>query len=242
MKNLRIALCEDNPEEQLHLLRIIENYQIPTTVTVFCNGEELLADYQVREFDVIFMDIYMGGMSGVKTVEAIREIDKNVSVAFTTSSTDYTLASYRLGAIKYIEKPVGDRSVFELLDLAWLKKKNEPQLILKIKGRLTSIPFDRILYTEQKSHTLFVYLTGGEIVQVNEKLNDIEKQFDKEYFFRSHKSYLVNLAYVKKVNTDLMVFTMIEGENVYIRRDSLSIAKKTFEAYLFKMAREISNE
>ncbi|WP_053956388.1 LytR/AlgR family response regulator transcription factor [Inediibacterium massiliense] len=242
MEQFQIAICEDNIEEQNHLLYLIENSDFPTKITIFNRGEELLKEYKVGKFDLIFMDIYMNGMSGVDAVTSIRKIDENVPVAFTTTSTDHTLESYRLEALKYLEKPVKTKAVHELLELARFKKENTPRLILKIKGKDIFVSFNRILYAEQKSHTLSLFLTGGEVLHANEKLDNIEKQFDGQNFFRCHKSYLVNFFYVKNLDKELMVFTMKEGKNVHIRRESMSKARKAFEAYLFDMTRRMDNE
>lgn len=239
MENLQIAVCEDNIEEQNSLLYILENSGFPVKITIFNCGEDLLADYSKGKFDLIFMDIYMSGISGVETVTEIRKIDENVPIAFTTTSTDHTLESYRLNALKYIEKPVKEGAVHDLLELAQLKKKNVPHLIVKIKGKDTSIPFERILYAEQKSHTLYLFLTGNEVIKANEKLDNVEAQFEGHSFFRCHKSYLVNFSYVKNLDKELMVFKMKEGKNVHIRRESMTIVRKAFETYLFKMSKSM---
>lgn len=237
MKYLHIAICEDNFDERKHLLHIVENSKFPTKVKVFDCGESFLSDYQRGKFDLVFMDIYMSGITGIETITAIRELDENISIAFTTSSTDHTLESYRLNAIKYIEKPVSKKSVYKLLELALLKKQSTPELILRVKGQTSYIPFERILYVEQKSHTLYFFLTGNEVLTANEKLDNIIKQFEGQSFFRCHKSYVVNFAYVKNLDKELMVFSMKNGSNVHIRRESMPGAKKAFESYLFKMAR-----
>lgn len=242
MEHLQIAVCEDNIEEQKQLISLIENSGIPTETMVFNSGEELLQEYRSGKFDLIFMDIYMDGMTGVEAVAAIRKIDENVAVAFTTTSTDYTLESYRLEALKYIEKPVKAKAVHKILELARLKKENTPRLMLKINSKDISVPFERILYAEQKAHTFFLFLTGGEVLQANEKLDNIEKQFEGWNFFRCHKSYLVNFAYVKSLDNELMVFSMKEGKNVHIRRESMGKARKAFEAYLFDRTRRMGDE
>lgn len=242
MKYLNIAICEDNLDEQKHLLHMIKKSEILTKTTIFNSGEKLLSEFQAGKFDLIFMDIYMGGITGIETVTAIRQIDENVAIAFTTTSTDHTLESYRLDAIKYIEKPVKEKSIRKLLELILLKKENTPELILEIKGKPYSIPFERILYIEQKSHTIYLFLTGDEILKANEKLDNIVKQFEGQSFFRCHKSFLVNFSYVKSLDKELMVFSMQNDRNVHIRRESMSTARKSFEVYLFKRSRCLDNE
>ena len=134
MNTLNVAICEDNRLELTYLLNIINESTIPTTCTTFNSGEDFIKDYEVGVYDLIYMDIYMKGMTGIDTIKTIREVDPNVLVAFTTTSLDFTLESYRLDAIKYIEKPVSKKAVTDLLELALLKslyriEKNEEKFI-----------------------------------------------------------------------------------------------------------------
>ncbi len=242
METLHAAVCEDNPDEQSKLLAILEKSEIPTETAVYCCGEDFLREYRQGKFDLIFMDIYMDGISGVDVVAKLRETGDTVPVAFITTSTDHALESYRLEALKYIEKPLKEKAVLELLQFAQLKKEHTTRLLLKKNGRDFSLPFERILYVEQKDHALYLYLTGGETVRVKERMDAIEPQFAGQPFFRCHKSYLVNLAYVVELDRELMVFVMKEGHNVHIRRESMGKARKAFEAYLFTAARRMGNE
>lgn len=242
MEALQAAVCEDDPSERKHLLTLIEESGIPTRCSTFSSGESFLAQYQPGKFDLIFMDIYMEGLSGVDTVTEIRKTDEAVPIAFATTSVDYTLESYRLGVLKYIEKPVREKAVRELLELALLKRDTRPRLFLKIDGDDVGVPFERILYAEQQAHGLLLHLTGGDSLHANERLDAVEPFFSGHSFFRCHKSYLVNLAYVQNFDKDLMVFTIRGGENVYIRRESLAEARKAYESYLFRQARETEHE
>ncbi|MEG1577977.1 MAG: response regulator, partial [Oscillospiraceae bacterium] len=87
MEDLQIAVCEDLLEEQQRLLTMIEKSGIPASCTTFESGEAFLQDYRAGKYDLIFMDIYMAGITGIETVTAIREIDEAVPIAFVTTST-----------------------------------------------------------------------------------------------------------------------------------------------------------
>lgn len=238
---LYIAVCEDNPLEQKQLLSLIEDSGISAKIMAFTCGEAFLKEFSTGRFDLIFMDIYLGGMTGVEIASKIRETDESVPIAFTTTSTEFTLESYRLGALKYIEKPVKKKAVQELLEIVRLKKENRPRLLLKMNGKDILIDFQRILYVEQKAHILRVFLAGGEILLVNEKLKNIESQFEEQNFIRCHKSYLVNLAYVKELNREFRLFSMKEGQNVLIRRESMPAAQKALADYLFEKLKHHGN-
>lgn len=242
METLQAAVCEDDPGEQETILSLIAASGIPTQCSTFSSGEDFLAQFQPGKYDLILMDIYMGGISGVEAVTQVRKLDENVPIAFATTSPDHTLESYRLGVLKYIEKPVREKAVRELLELALLKRDSRPRLFLKIDGEELGVPFERILYVEQQAHGLLLHLTGGESLHANERLDALEAQFSTHDFFRCHKSYLVNLAYVQNFDRELMVFTIQGGENVYIRRESLTEARKAYESFLFRQTRRLDGE
>lgn len=242
MSNLYIAVCEDNNAEQQHLRSILEKSDHPVEIKVYSSGEDLLGEYKPGSFDLILMDIYLSGLSGIKTITELRKIDEQVMVAFTTSSLDHTLESYRLEALKYIEKPVKEKAVQELLDLARIRKENKPRLTLKKAGQNITVPLELIMYAEQNSHALFLFLSTGEVINILERLDHIEEQFSGDAFFRCHKSFLVNFAFVEKLDIELRIFRMKEGNTVHIRRESMAKAKKSFENYLFNHSRRTEHD
>lgn len=185
MKPLYVAVCEDNPEEKDALLALLETGPIPCVTTVFENGEALLAGWEPRTFDLLLMDIYMDGMTGVEAVKLLRNRGEELPVAFITSSVDHALDGYRLSALKYIEKPVTPKDVAEILDLAQLKRAHAPSLAVKRNGNGDFIPLADILYLEQQGHVVHIHLKGGEVGQVYEKLSDVTDRLTNQPFLDS---------------------------------------------------------
>ena len=72
MEHLQVAVCDDSIEEQKQLLTMIQETNKHVKVRVFNDGEALLKNYIPSQYDLIFMDIYMTGMTGIDTVTAIR--------------------------------------------------------------------------------------------------------------------------------------------------------------------------
>ena len=239
MDELRIAVCEDNSEECNMLLSLIRDSGMKTEIKVFTTGEELLENYRQGSYDLIFMDIYMEGISGVETIKRIREQDMEVPVAFTTTSTDYALESYRLDVVKYIEKPVKAKAVQDMLQLAFLKRGSLPGLTIFMESKRVVIPFGQILYVEQQAHDLLFYLSDGRCLRTKGRLDEVEASFPPFSFMRCHKSYLANLAFVTGLDTELMTFRMVNGHNVYIRRESMKKAKTAWETYMFDVVRRL---
>lgn len=235
---LNIAVYEDNPKDAQRLLRCITDSGIPAECSAFSTGEALLADFSAGRYDLVFLDIYLGEVQqGVDIAAKIRETDTAVTLAFTTTSTEHTLESYRLKAYAYLEKPVRPTDVREVLEQAQSKRKNAPSVKLLIEGAYRDIPLDSILYFEQKNHAVLVN-TLTEVLRTSQtvKLSDIEAQLP-EGFLRCHHSYIANLRYVRELDQELKIFLMANGDTVYIRRPSLGKAVKAYESRLFAAAR-----
>ena len=126
MEPLNLAICDDLPEEREALLALLEQAPIATNCTQFGSSEELLEAFRPGGFDLLLMDIYMDGMTGVEAAQKIREMDEAIPIAFTTTSTEHTLESYRLSVLKYLEKPVGQKDINDLLHLVKLQRGQRP--------------------------------------------------------------------------------------------------------------------
>lgn len=239
---LKIAVCEDETAQRNRLLALLDESSIKNIYSVFENGEKLLNVFEQGKYDLILMDIYMDSeLTGVEVIRLIREKDKNIPVAFVTTSKEHTLESYRLSAIKYIEKPYSKESIEDTLYLALLKKQDVPSLLVQKNRSIQKIPFADIIYIEQQVHKIFICLNNTEDVYIYGKLSDLNEQLPEEQFFIPHKSFVVNLSFVRYIDTELKCFAMGNHTNVPIRRELLTKAKNTLENYLFDSTRGLMN-
>lgn len=239
---LKIAICEDNLVERKELVKVLDSISFDTHYTIFQSGEDLIEDLENSTdesfYDLFLLDIYMTGISGIETARIIRNKNTDVPIAFITSSLEHTLESYRLGALKYIEKPFDKKNIEEIIELALLKKKNIPTLEVKKNKKTIKIPFSKILYLEQNNHTVTIYKNDNEQITVYNKLSTLIEQLDKEIFLQTHKSYIVNLNFVNYFNKELRCLNMANNKNVNVRRGDVSKVKKILEEFYFKKVRE----
>lgn len=172
--NPGIAICDDLPGKRENLV----NHSAVKTSTLFSSGEELLKVFGPDTFDLLLMDIYMDGMTGVETVQKIREMNESIPIAFTTTSTDHTLESYRLSVLKYLEKPVQQKEIDDLLRLVKLQKDSVPKLTVRQGGMEQSIPLSHLLYLEQLGHHVFLHCKNGNPIQLYGKLSKLLPQLE----------------------------------------------------------------
>ena len=235
---MNIAICEDTRQDEEILLSLLKESQIPSECTVFRSGEELLEHYAPQTYDLILTDICMGGMSGIEAITRIREIDRDVPVAFVTTSIEYTLESYRLSALRYIEKPYREQDIADILNLALMMKNNTPAVVVKKNGHEQRIRLNQIMYMEQQVHQLDIHLKNGAVEEVYESISALEPLLRENNFVIPHKSYAVNLSCVRSVDTELRCFIMQNGKNIPIRRESMGRARQILEDYLLQMTRQ----
>lgn len=238
MEELLIALCEDDTDEQKKLISLIQSGCVPAKTTVFDSGEALLGNDPSGCFDLVLMDIYMDGISGVEAARRIRNTDPEIPVAFVTTSKEHALDGYRLNVNRYLEKPVSQKAMDDVLLFALDRRENPPGITILVQGRPLSLPVRRLLYVEQKAHYLTFHLLDNKTIQAKGKLDELMPQLEAFPFFRCHKSYLANLAFVTGIDRELMVFHMRGGEKVYIRRENFKKARQAWELFLFEEARK----
>ena len=237
MEPIRVAICDDLPGERDTLLDLLDRSPVETKSTLFGSGEELLEAFSPNTFDLLLMDIYMDGMTGVEAVQKIREMDDAIPIAFTTTSTEHTLESYRLSVLKYLEKPVRQKDINDLLHLVKLQRDSAPRLAIRQNGETQRLLLSELFYLEQKGHHVMLSRKDGSVLQLYGKLSDLLPQLEGQPFFCPHKSYCVNLAFVRGINEEYQCYEMADGKMVPISRPNRSKAKRAWEDFLFARTR-----
>ncbi len=210
----KVAICEDDPVQTKNIRRMVDHWGEARgqTLTVFPyeGCEAFLTDWmEGMEFELLLLDIDLGGgMNGMELARYIRHRDQRIAVAFITGLPEYMSQGYDVQALHFLVKPVEESRLWEVLDrAAAIAEKKEQFLFLETEGEAERIPLSRILYAEAFSHTVELYLapekTGEEVCcrEVKMCLGDLEGQLPGPVFFRCHRSYLVHLPYVCKIDT-----------------------------------------
>ena len=233
---LRIALCEDNPVDTELLTALIEMSAIPFTLDAFPSGEAFLEVFQKSQYDLIFLDVYMGKLSGVKTAERIRKTDSQVVIVFTTTSDDFTREGYRLNAYKYLLKPLHQEDVRDALELATLKRDKAQGATLAIvtDNIPVVIPLNDIIFIESSNRKSLIY-TPTETYTSTMTIDALVKLLPSPPFLLPHRSFIVNLDHVDDLEED---FIMDNGEIAYVAVKNHQKVKRAYTLYLKTKADE----
>ncbi len=233
---IKIAVCDDEIDIIKVLLSIISNYQSVKEIEIemhsFSCGEELLKCE--ISFDLIFLDIEMGGIDGIDTAKTLRQRDRKVKIVYVTSHSEYSLKTYAVHPFDYAVKPVSEGRIVEILDefikYAIADTEDEPMIELKA--------IDGTLMLELKDIYVFEYIENRRItVHTKEKefeikggITEILELLDKKYFTSPHRSFIINMEYVKSLN-DFTIF-MTNDVEIPVAQKKLREFKHEFSSFM----------
>ena len=166
---------------------------------------ELMAELEKGiNYDVIFLDIIMPGQNGINTAKEIRKQDNNVKIIFLTSSDEFAVESYTVGAYFYQMKPIVKDSFYKLMDsvVEQCKKEAENSLVLRCKNGITRLDLDKLEYCEVIGRTLLFCMEDGSVLERVGSMDEIWRTFMQyENFIRPHRSYIVNMEYIQTISS-----------------------------------------
>ncbi len=235
---MRIAICDDDEQELAHLLELIMEYQVSHEISFDChsfhNSTDFLCNAKSGEYDLVFLDVLMPGVSGIQAARELRILDQNVRLVFISSSSDFAVESYSVGACHYLLKPADSNSLFPLLDRikSELSVQQEECLILKSRGGVVGVSFINLEYVEVINKTVSFHLSDSTIHEVPAALADFEERLlARPEFLKPHRSYIINLNHVHSIGTNCVV--MKSGHSIPVSRRLHNQVRDVYIHFLF---------
>ena len=218
---IRIAICDDETNIRAYLTSLIRAQSCPCEIAEYASAGDLLAGH--REMDLLFLDIELNGTGpdGMALARQIRERTSGTQpvIIFVTGYERYVFDAFDVGAFQYLLKPVDEEKFAQVFARAIAQieaGRMKPARVLTFQsaGVSRSVPPDSITYIESSNHKVVLHLKDGEFT-CYAKIRDLESELQGQ-FFRIHKGYLVNLAYVEGYSkTEL---TLTNGEKLLISK------------------------
>lgn len=236
---IKIAFCDDDMEVLHQMNELLDRYRVERnediTYAAFQSPFELLTEIEkgIRP-DILFLDVVMPGQNGMDVAKEIRQYDTNMKIIFLTSSPEFAVESYSVGAYFYQLKPIWEESFFRLMDavLAECEKKKKNSLILRSKDGITRIDLQQLEYCEVLGRKLLFHLENGAVLESAGSLDDLAVQLMQySNFFRPHRSFLVNMEYIQNISSRSI--KMVNNAEIPIPHGKCSEIKNTYMEYAF---------
>lgn len=206
-----IIICDDDKLFVSKLKSAVEvsmkNNRVYAKINTFCSAEEIGSEV-LSACDIAFLDIDFAGKeyNGMDIARKIRSLRSDAVIVFVTNYLEYAPEGYEVQAFRYLLKNEIPQklevSISQMLTHIRTVKSN---IKIQVDGELIDLRVQDILYIESMGHTLIFHVVSKECGVEKEyscysTLAQMEVDLAKRGFLRVHKSYLVNMAHIKKMN------------------------------------------
>lgn len=233
---MKIAICDD---EKIFLSDLEEKiYKILSRldhdVFSFTSAEELLA--AKNDFDIIFLDIEMGGMDGMSAAREIREKDEGIPIVFLTSHTEMAIEGYEVNAFRFLKKPVEDEKLKQTLQDIRLMKDSHKGVMIKSGGEEIVVVPSEVLFLESDNNNVRMITTSGSFT-TRMKLGEAIEIFNgvNDTIRKVHRCTAVNLNHVARIRDREVILD--EGSVIGISRSCFTDFKNALYDHVKKTAR-----
>jgi len=217
---MKVVIVDDEKNSVEYIEEKLKKYDRCEILATFTNPVEALAFLIRTECDLLFLDIEMPGISGLYIAEQVVLLRPDTKICFISAHNEGAVKAFELNALDYIQKPFSaerfDKCIMRYLDSnekEVLEKKEAKQRIDALSDVNQEIEYNLnmvcgyqdediviinisdIYYFEACNSTIYIH-TKDKIYRGNKTLSFYEEKLENQYFFKTHKSYLVNLSKV----------------------------------------------
>lgn len=228
---IEIAIVDDEKMIREEIESLIQERKPECHTECFESGDALLL--AGKQYDIVFLDIQLAGRNGIDTARKLRQKSEETVLIFVTGAKDYVFQAFDVAAFHYLLKPLEKVKFEEVLKRALREvekqKKGEAELFLiKTRNRTIPLPKGNILYVESMGKKAEVH-TIKETYEMYASLSGLESELGGG-FYRCHRGFLVNLAYVTEYYHDSILLT--NGETIFLAKEKYPEFVKEYMRYL----------
>ena len=211
----KVIIIDDEPLARSIVVEYLQNYSDLTVAQVCGNGFEGVKAIQQYKPDLIILDIQMPKINGFEMLELI---DNPPAVIFATAFDEYAIKAFEAHAIDYLLKPFNqdrfdkaikkwrehnnqssEKQTKQLLDDVSLTAPQSQRVVIKDGSKIKIIPVQDIFYLEAADDFVKVFTKDGYFLK-NKTMNHFEQVLDPVQFVRSHRSYIVNVQQITRID------------------------------------------
>ncbi|CDE33193.1 response regulator of the LytR/AlgR family [Ruminococcus sp. CAG:403] len=199
---MRIAIVEDQIPESEKLKTALEQlhseWKISFEIVCYPSGEAFLLDFEKGAFDLIFLDIYMNGMTGIETARQLRKQDNHCMLVFLTTSTEHMPDAFSCHAFEYIQKPFQlDRVRTVLKDVIQCLPQQQKYLEFISNRQTVRLLYSDFMFAMMCDHYIDLISANGTTFRTRMKFSDFsEPLLQEKRFLQINKGILVNMDYI----------------------------------------------
>ena len=206
---IKVMIVEDDEQIRTILKKMVERNEGFGVVASCGDFASAIGSFINLRPEVVFMDIDLKGESGLDCAKAITEVDPKVKIVFATAHSEYMANAFEIYAFDYLVKPFDLERIGKTLGR--IKEQSEirsgeektdstldEKLLIKGREEISFVDKRDIIMIERADQITRI-VTKDETYLTSQSLTALEEKLDKDKFMRSHKSYIVRIDAIKKL-------------------------------------------
>ncbi len=238
---MKIAICDDEKPIRDYIEKCVREVKPDASVLQYSDALDMVS--ASFDADILFLDIQMPGMDGMKAARVLRTMGNKTIIVFVTAVEEYVFQAFDVGAVQYIVKPfdrnklvetikravvlVGERRSIEDAMSETKDCADNESFLIKSGGVNRKIILADISYAEVLEHRIILHMKDREQIEYYGKMSDLEKVAGDD-FFRVHRAYLINLSCVKSY--DAKTATVL-GDEIPVARGKYQDLVKAYLSF-----------
>lgn len=241
---MRIALCDDESADRKKVANALTAYaqqhRLIFEIDEFEESTAFLAAFRQEPYPIVFLDIYMGDVSGVEAARQICSIDKNCAIIFVTSSPDFRAEGFEVAAVHYLMKPVGYAEIETAMNRCKRHFHLDDRFFFVLSDRRKiKLYFNDIVYIEVYGKKTLIH-TLSTTIESRTPLAEIKKSLENGPFLQCHRCYIVNATMIRGISEN--EFLLKNSDAVPIRKNGRQEVKDAYSDFLFGTVRGEADE
>ncbi len=239
----RIAVLDDEKKDLFRTAEVIKKWaekveKQMVSVEEFDTPESFLLSHEEKKFALLVSDVIMPGKNGTELARLVRRKGDNLLIIYTSCSEKYAMEAFGVQAVGYLKKPVEETTMELLLDRALRLYQEKPVKWITVSEKNEPVKVDicDIVCVINNKRSVEYVLQNGKRLQTVRRSGTFESSIEplpgEEMFVQTHKSFFVNLEYVRSLKEETVLLD--NGMEIPIARNRKAECRMCYMNYMFK--------
>lgn len=249
INKIKVIIIDDEELARTVVRKYLTAFNVIEIIDECANGFEAIKKINENKPDLIFLDIQMPKISGFEMLEVI---DDPPAIIFTTAYDKYAIKAFEVNAVDYLLKPFSQERFNESVNKALERIKNKDlqsksveklvnydlnekefleRIVVKDGTKIIVVPVDDVKYLEAQDDYVMIHSENGKFMK-QKTMKYFEEHLDPNNFIRVHRSYIVSLPRINKIESyqkDSYRIVLNDNEKLPVSRTGYSKLKEMFK-------------
>lgn len=237
-KNLTVAVCDDEAPAldiiSASVKKVFATHGVEAQVDVFRRPADLWAAVQKQTYNLLFLDINMEGIDGIRLGKKIASRGAAPDIVFVSSNTGRVFETFDVNPFGFVRKDNFLKDISGVIERYVKQKLAKPNSFLRFelrgRGGLITVNVAVVKYVECLRNEQVFHMDGKDSCSIFSRMKTLEEQLSPFGFIRIHKGYMVNCRYITRFDNSSV--TLSSGEELPVGRSKHAEALEQYLEFI----------